>query len=405
MSSALTDDGTGVGGTLRDGAHGAGGQSGPTWRWAASASAEELAAAVHALPDAVPAALDLAAEPPAPWDDETAGSVSSPPTATATRPTSSDPAGDPAGDPDDDLVALDDATGAVVTHLTAGGPAPGQVARLRGVRHLRLPLTATRGPVEYARLLQALALAGVPVLTGPLPFVVRRLVGADLADVVGGTHAGDTADPLARRDVAVRARRAALLQQVRQAPAVRVVVTGDAVLVRQSWPSTWPPPDVVRSDRPVPGDLLPRQHDVVVHVGGDLHYGPFHVLDSALELTVGPADVVGVRPTLVHLPDLDVWVRRGPAGTGARVRPPAWAVRRDVDPGAVAALARGEEVDGRLLHDLGVVAVASPAERDDLLTGAAAQWARTPATFRDWGAEVPWAAGRAAAARSWFDLP
>lgn len=394
MSSALTDDGTGVGGTLRDGPDGTGGPSDPTWRWAASASAPELAAAVRALPDAVPAPPDPGLEPPVPWDDGAGGSASPAPAATATRPGSSDAGGD--------LAVLDDATGAVLTHLSGAGPTPPQLARLRAARHLRLPLAATRGPVQYASLLQALALAGVPVLTGPLPLVVRRLVGADLADVVAGTHEEDTADPLARRDVAVRARRAALLRQVHRAPAVRVVVTGDAVLARQSWPSGWAPPDVVRVASPAPGDLLPRHHDVVVHVGGDLHYGPFHVLDAALELAVGPADVVGVRPTLVHLPGIGVWVRRAPAGTGGRVRSPAWAVRRDVGPDVVAALARGEEVDGRLLHDLGVVGVAPPTERDDLLTVATAQWARTPAAFRDWGADTPWAAGGPAAVRSWF---
>ncbi|UER53777.1 hypothetical protein HJG43_03485 [Kineosporiaceae bacterium SCSIO 59966] len=396
----MTDDGTGVGGTLRDGADGAGGPSDPTWRWAASASAEELATAVRTLPDTAPVALDLAAEPPGPWDDEAAGLGSPAPAVTATRRGS----GDADGDPDGDLVVLDDATGAVVAQLTGDAPTRAQLAALRGVRHLRLPLAATRGPVEYARVLQALALAGVPAVTGPLPLVVRRLVGADLADVVAGTHVGHTADPLTRRDVAVRARRAALLRQVRQPPAVRVVVTGDAVLVRQSWPSGWAPPDVVRVDRPASHDLVPRHHDVVVHAGGDLCYGPFHVLDAALELTVGPADVVGVRPTLVHLPGLDVWVRRPPDGTGPGVRSPSWAVRRDVDPDVVAALVRGDEVDGRLLHDLGVVGVAAPAERDDLLRVAAAQWARTPAAFRDWGADLPWSPGRAATARSWFDV-
>lgn len=229
----------------------------------------------------------------------------------------------------------------------------------------------------------AAAAAGVPVRTGPLPRVVRHLLGADLADAVEAVTPADLADPVARAARTRRARRAALAPRVVPPTAITVVLTDGARVLDQRLPPGWPPVRQVTDDASDPADPAEPGDPAGVTVRtvpGALH-GPHLVVDAVLDARSRPAGVlVAAAPRLTYLTDVDVWVLS----------------RTDSPEASADAAAAGPPTD--------VVRVAGPAERDVALRDAERQWSGTPAALgEEWGPGTPWDAGRSPAFRSWFE--
>ena len=82
-----------------------------------------------------------------------------------------------------------------------------QVAALRPLQGVRLDWNGAGGPRAYCRVVVGLAMAGVPLLSGPVPAWARELVHADLLDLL--PEEVDPDDPLAREVLSIRLRRAA----------------------------------------------------------------------------------------------------------------------------------------------------------------------------------------------------
>jgi hypothetical protein len=91
---------------------------------------------------------------------------------------------------------------------TRRGVGEGDVARLRCLEAVRVPWRGAEGPRQYCRLVAALAMAGVPLVAGPLPSWARTLLHPALAAAL--EEVTDTAEPMAREISSIRLRRAAL---------------------------------------------------------------------------------------------------------------------------------------------------------------------------------------------------
>jgi hypothetical protein len=240
----------------------------------------------------------------------------------------------------------------------AGGPSPEQVRRLR--EHAAVHVDWSRaGSVETARTVAGLAMAGVPLVSGPLPSGAERLLGAPLAAELVASP--DLTDLLHREEHSVGLRRAALLHHstlgwrtrlaaaahvpFRPFPSCSVVmatrrprqlefalrqvsrqrgVTLQLVLAAHGFV---PDPTLVRSLAgddvvvvPLPaetifGDVLSAgvaaaDGELVVKMDDDDWYGPHFVLDLLLARRYSSAEIVGSPAEFAYLETLDRTVRR-----------------------------------------------------------------------------------------------
>lgn len=240
----------------------------------------------------------------------------------------------------------------------ASGPTPRQVRELREHAGVRVDWSGA-GLIEMARTVAGLAMAGIPLISGPLPTGAERLLGAPLATELVAQP--DLGDPLRREEHSVGLRRAALLHhstlgwRTRLAadagvrfdpfPACSVVmasrrpqqlefalrqvsrqrgVTLQLVLAAHGFT---PNASLVRSlggdgavVLPLPaettfGDVLSAavraaDGEVVVKMDDDDWYGPHFVLDLLLARRYSGADVVGSPAEFAYLETLDRTVQR-----------------------------------------------------------------------------------------------
>jgi hypothetical protein len=241
---------------------------------------------------------------------------------------------------------------------------PGRGATARHVATLR-PHEGVRvrwapEPAEQVRLVAGLAMAGVPLVSGPVPPEAARLLGAPLADAL--TAEADLTDRLRREEHSVRLRRAALLGHSTLAWRARLAAA--AGLRHQLFPTlsvvlaTRRPEQlefalaqVARQRGVVPelvlaahgfepdesrvrahlGDapyvLVPRpaeelfgdvlqagvhaaSGELVCKMDDDDWYGPDFLADLLLARHYSGADVVGTTAEFVYLEELDRTVRR-----------------------------------------------------------------------------------------------
>lgn len=240
------------------------------------------------------------------------------------------------------------------------------VAVLRDHSALDFDQLAPSGPVEAARLLSQLAVAGIPARTGPLHPAVRSLLGTGVADAFEGFP--DQMEPLDRESGSISLRRDALDRfggplYWRSVPAVRALTTGSndtvSVLLTTKRPAqvgfalaqmerqTWPDLEVVlglhgfgatepgvqeaiaQFSRPIqvlelPGDLLfgaalnrvshAASGTVVTKVDDDDWYGENHLRDLMQARYYSGATMVGCQVEFVYLEFLDITTRRRPMG-------------------------------------------------------------------------------------------
>jgi len=90
-----------------------------------------------------------------------------------------------------------------------GGVTDADVARLRGLRAIRVEWGRHSGPLAAVRAVAGLAAAGVPVFASRVPGWARAL-GADLTEALCAADEAELADELRREEHSVRLRRAAL---------------------------------------------------------------------------------------------------------------------------------------------------------------------------------------------------
>lgn len=370
-----------------------------TWRWAAAAPAEDLLEAVEQLDGMELPAVDPAGVSPAGFDPLEGRTGA--------------PVGRLRAARGGEVRVTDEGGDVVATLRPADGLVRGDLDALRGFRHLRAAVHDLAGPVQLAVLLRQLAVAGVPVLTGPLPLPVARLVGPSTASCLQELTAHTTGDPLLRESWSVSVRRSAMLEVAGAEPvaAVSVVATAastdgrerlDAQLRRQ----THQPVEVLHS--PVEGraEAVARcSGQWVAMVDEGLWYGPDHLRDLLLAARYSGAEVVGCEPRLVYLPELDLTVR---LPGGAAERP-----SRDLHPATVlasleaaAVLAAGEAPrSAYATHHLGVLRTEVGGERRERsLQRAVGQWPGPP-PVPHLGLTAPhWSPpGRARGLRSPFD--
>ena len=240
------------------------------------------------------------------------------------------------------------------------------VAALRPYSGLDFDQLAPSGPVEAARLLSQLAVAGIPARTGPLHAAVRSLLGPGISEILEGFPV--QMDPLDRESRSISMRRGALdrfggPQYWRNVPEVGNLTTGSrdsvSVLLTTKRPDqvgfalaqmerqTWPDIEVVlglhgfTADAPgvreaiaqfarpiqvveLPGDLLfgvalnrvshAASGTVLTKVDDDDWYGENHLRDLMQARYYSGATLVGCQVEFVYLEFLDVTTRRQPMG-------------------------------------------------------------------------------------------
>lgn len=260
-------------------------------------------------------------------------------------------------------VTLDD--GVVTEFPPSGCVGDADIARLRDLRAVAVRWDGRLRPVAAARVVAALAAAGVPLVTErPPPGWARRLIGGDLAALLGSVTVPDLADDLRREEHSVRLRRCALrghgvrarwlglaaaaglpappepkvsvvlctrrpgrirfaLEQIaRQRLADVEVVVGlhgvpaDAIEVAAALRGFGRPHTVVEIDADVPfGTALNRAAALasgthLAKMDDDDWYGPEHLADMLLAAAYSGADLVGCAAEFVYLEDPGVTVRR-----------------------------------------------------------------------------------------------
>ncbi|MEV7803774.1 glycosyl transferase family 2 [Microbispora sp. NPDC088329] len=232
------------------------------------------------------------------------------------------------------------------------------VARLRDVRGVEVPALAGRSQTA-ARVVAALAAAGIPVLAAPDPARDRALgpgLAAALAAVTGEALASD----LRREELSIRLRRAALREHgaaarwrrlalgaglpVPPEPRVSILlctrrpemvpfavgqmerqrgVTAELIVGLHGFtareaaiPRTRLPLTVIEAPAVTPfGEVLNRMAAVasgsyLAKVDDDDWYGPDHLADLLLARHYSGADLVGSAAEFVYLESLDVTIRR-----------------------------------------------------------------------------------------------
>ncbi|MEU5876599.1 glycosyltransferase family A protein [Spirillospora sp. NPDC047279] len=109
---------------------------------------------------------------------------------------------------DGDRWAVEAAPGDVVRFHPAGTVTDADVGRLRRLRGIEIGWGRHTGPVPAVRVVAALAMAGVPVVTDRVPSWARAL-GPELVDLITGVAPADLADDVRREEHSIRLRRAA----------------------------------------------------------------------------------------------------------------------------------------------------------------------------------------------------
>ena len=257
--------------------------------------------------------------------------------------------------------------GRVLTVFAASGAVTdADVARLRKLRglHVRWRLSHT-GPVPAARVLAALAAAGVPLIAPDPPEWVRPLLGAELTALISGVTEAGLADDLDREVHSVRLRRLALRAHGTrgrwrrltagevpghgpyETPKVSVVLcTRRADMVRFAVSQVArqrgvdlelvlglhgvPLARVEEAVRGLPFPVTAFEADPALPFGAVLNegfarasgtfvtkmddddwYGPDHLADLALAHVYTGAELIGAPAEFVHLEQIDVTVQRG----------------------------------------------------------------------------------------------
>ncbi|WP_182908303.1 glycosyltransferase family 2 protein [Microbispora sp. H13382] len=237
------------------------------------------------------------------------------------------------------------------------------VARLRDVRGIEVPVIGPQAgegrATAVARVVAALAAAGIPVLTAPDPARDRALgprLAAALATVTGEAIASD----LRREELSIRLRRAALREHgaaarwrglalaaglpVPPEPRVSILlctrrpemvpfaveqmerqrgVTAELIVGLHGFtaretaiPRTRLPHTVIEAPATTPfGEVLNRMAaaasgSYLTKVDDDDWYGPDHLADLLLARHYSGADLVGTAAEFVYLESLDVTIRR-----------------------------------------------------------------------------------------------
>lgn len=274
---------------------------------------------------------------------------------------------------------IEQAGDGVVLRLTEGDDTVGDpsgrlaardLARLRGLRHVRLENAAERNlpAVPLATLLVHLAAAGIPTITHTLPPDVAGLLHPELVSVLEAARPLETAEELSRESVSVRQRRVALRHHnsaaswdrlrselglaarpatttsvllvtrrpyfldhalhsmaIQQGQAMEVVLVTHGFAmgkqdIRRAEEQCGHPLTVLRTDDDVPlGGALnlavsAAGGDVVTKMDDDDWYGPHHVEDLTQALTWSGATVTGVQALYTYLVDLDLTVHGPDAG-------------------------------------------------------------------------------------------
>jgi Glycosyl transferase family 2 len=267
------------------------------------------------------------------------------------------------------LAVLDDAGRRLAALDPVRGVTENDVALLRPFQRVDLDPSCADGPAPLAAALSALAVAGVPVRTGPLPETVRLLLGPDLAKTLESLDEARAADPLARESWSVTTRRTALL---RFSPASRWRSAGRRIgrptapdasvsvilatkrvanlpfaltqVARQSWPDSElvlalhgisarnPAVVAALADFPRPVNVLGVDADVifgevlnaaldrcsgrfVAKMDDDDWYGPHHLTDLVLAHSYSGAMLVGIADHFTYLEATDTTIRDVRHGT------------------------------------------------------------------------------------------
>lgn len=232
------------------------------------------------------------------------------------------------------------------------------IVRLRDVRGVEVPAIDGRA-VEVARVVAALAAAGVPVLAAP-DAVRDRALGPGLAAVLATATGEALASDLRREELSIRLRRAALREHGAAArwrslasagglpappePRVSILlctrrpemvpfaveqmerqrgVTAELIVGLHGFttreaaiPRTRLPLTVIEAPAATPfGEVLNRMAAVasgsyLAKVDDDDWYGPDHLADLLLARRYSGADLVGSAAEFVYLEPLDVTIRR-----------------------------------------------------------------------------------------------
>ncbi|ETK33227.1 glycosyltransferase, partial [Microbispora sp. ATCC PTA-5024] len=249
--------------------------------------------------------------------------------------------------------------GETLVRLPPGGEVTDvDVARLRETRALAVPALPGR-PLVAARLVAALAAAGVPMLAEPDPARDAAL-GHDLARALAAVLAEEVQDDLRREELSIRLRRSALrlhgsvprwretaraaglplpaepsvsillctrrpemipfaIRQMERQRGVRaelVIGLHGLSARRTAVGSALLPVTVVEAPAELPfGAVLNRMADLaagsfLAKVDDDDWYGPDHLADLLLAQLYSGADLVGSAAEFVYLEPLDVTIRR-----------------------------------------------------------------------------------------------
>ncbi len=259
------------------------------------------------------------------------------------------------------LCRLDTDEGPVLVD-TRRGPGERDLARLRTLRGVHVDWQGATGPRDYARLVVALAMAGVPLTSDPAPTWARAQLHPDLLAATAG--ASDLDDPMAREVRSIRARRVALARHSSDAWRRRVAEATGAAAPPTPRVSVLLPtrrPDLlafalrqVTRQRDVKLELVLATHghdpdqrlldevresaslpvtavsapaeapfgsllnvaagaatgDLLLKMDDDDWYGPDFVGDLLLARQYSGADVVGTPPEFMYVEALNVTVRR-----------------------------------------------------------------------------------------------
>jgi hypothetical protein len=245
---------------------------------------------------------------------------------------------------------------------TRHGPGERDLTRLRTLRGVHVDWQGATGPRDYARLVVALAMAGVPLTCDPAPTWARAQLHPDLLAATAGRT--DLDDPMAREVRSILARRAALTRHSADAWRRRVAEATGAAGPAAPRVSVLLPtrrPDLlgfalrqVARQRGVELELVLATHghepdqrllaevresaslqvtavtapadepfgsllnlaagaatgDLLLKMDDDDWYGPHFVADLLLARGYSGADVTGTPPEFTYVEALDLTVRR-----------------------------------------------------------------------------------------------